>query len=68
MERMDTGYTVTLGLLAEMVWDNAIRKHREERLLQEIDQALAQGDEASFLELTNELKRLQAFQTFQAMK
>jgi uncharacterized protein YpiB (UPF0302 family) len=65
MERMDTGYTVILGLFAEMVWDNAIRKHREERLLQEIDQALAQGDETTFLELTSELKQLQ---TFQAMK
>lgn len=59
MERMDTYYSMMLGLFAEMVLDDAIRKAKEERLHREIDRALAQGDEAAFLALTSELKMLQ---------
>ena len=60
MERMDTHYSIMLGLFAEMVWDEAIRKAKEEQLHKEIDRALEQGDETAFLALTNELKTLQA--------
>ncbi len=60
MERMDTHYSMMLGLFAEMVWDEAIRKAKEERLHRDIDRALAQGDETAFLALTSELKMLQA--------
>lgn len=59
MEKMDvSGYAAMLGLFAEMVLDEAIRKHRQQTLYQEIDSALARGDEASFLALTRELKLL----------
>lgn len=47
-----------LGLFAEMVLDEALRKFREQSLYQEIDQALAKGDEQSFIALTNELNAL----------
>ncbi|WP_019534042.1 IDEAL domain-containing protein [Paenibacillus ginsengihumi] len=49
-----------LGLFAEMVLDEALRKFREQSLYQEIDQALAKGDEQSFIALTNELNALRA--------
>lgn len=59
MEKMDvSGYAAMLGLFAEMVLDEAIRKHKEETLYREIDSALARGDEKSFLALTHELKLL----------
>ncbi|KAF9115389.1 hypothetical protein BGX30_006300 [Mortierella sp. GBA39] len=51
-------YEVMLGLAAEMVWDEALRKHRSEELYREIDRALASGDEAAFRNLTDELKLL----------
>jgi uncharacterized protein YpiB (UPF0302 family) len=62
MERMDSNYSVMLGLVAEMIWDEAIRKYREERLHRGIDHALAQGDETTFLALTNELKQLNSYE------
>ncbi|MFC0214836.1 IDEAL domain-containing protein [Paenibacillus chartarius] len=49
-----------LSLFAEMVWDEAIRKYKERHLYEEIDSALAKGDQVSFLALTNELKSLQS--------
>ena len=59
MEKMEiSGYTAMLGLIAEMTLDEAIRKFKKERLYREIDDALARGDQASFLALTNELKLL----------
>ncbi|MCY7488172.1 IDEAL domain-containing protein, partial [Paenibacillus alvei] len=48
-----------LSLTAEMIWDNAIRKYRTEKIYEEIDKALATGDETSFRTLTDELKTLQ---------
>ncbi len=38
--------------------DEALRNHRGEELYREIDRALASGDEAAFLNLTDELKLL----------
>lgn len=61
MEKMDvSGYAAMLGLLAEMILDEAVKKHKRQTLYQEIDNALARGDEASFLDLTRELKLLQS--------
>lgn len=56
---MKAAYEVMLGLAAEMVWDEALRKRRCEMLQQEIDAALANGDELAFLALTSELKTLE---------
>jgi uncharacterized protein YpiB (UPF0302 family) len=59
MEKMDvSGYAAMLGLVAEMVLDEAIRKRKEETLYREIDSALARGDETSFIRLTQQLKEL----------
>lgn len=56
---MKAAYEVMLGLAAEMVWDEALRKRRCEMLQQEIDAALANGDELAFLALTSELNTLE---------
>ncbi|RKN72455.1 IDEAL domain-containing protein [Paenibacillus ginsengarvi] len=59
MEKMDvSGYGAMLGLFAEMVLDEAIRKMREQTLYREIDSALERGDEQSFLALTEQWKQL----------
>ncbi|WP_442601084.1 IDEAL domain-containing protein [Paenibacillus sp. KN14-4R] len=59
MGKMNVSNEVLLSLFAEMVWDESIRKYRQEHLYKAIDSALADGDEASFLVLTTELKSLQ---------
>ncbi|CAM3286963.1 MULTISPECIES: IDEAL domain-containing protein [Saccharibacillus] len=59
MDKMKAAYEVMLGLAAEMVWDEALRKRRCEMLQQEIDAALANGDELAFLALTSELNTLE---------
>jgi uncharacterized protein YpiB (UPF0302 family) len=53
-----SGYAAMLGLIAEMVLDEAIRKQREKTLYREIDSALARGDEESFIALTTQWKEL----------
>ncbi|TNJ63580.1 IDEAL domain-containing protein [Paenibacillus hemerocallicola] len=59
MEKMDvSGYAAMLGLFAEMVLDDAIRKQKEQTLYREIDSALARGDEKSFIVLTEQWKEL----------
>jgi uncharacterized protein YpiB (UPF0302 family) len=58
MDKMKVTYEIMLGLYAEFVLDEAIRKFREEHLYMEIDNALARGDESMFLQLTNELRAL----------
>ncbi len=55
---MKVTYEVMLGLAAEMVWDDALRKQRSEKLYMEIDNALATGDEVAFRNLTDELKAI----------
>jgi uncharacterized protein YpiB (UPF0302 family) len=49
-----------LSLMAEVFLDESLRKFKEEKLYQEIDNALASKDEDTFLLLTNELKNLQS--------
>ncbi len=63
MDKMGVAYEVRLGLLAEMVLDEAIRDFEEKRLYREIDNALARGDKVSFRKLTNELKILLSTKT-----
>lgn len=58
MEKMDVTYTTVLGIFAEMILDESLRKHREQQLYSEIDEALKKGDAASFFALTDELKIL----------
>ncbi|BFH69283.1 IDEAL domain-containing protein [Paenibacillus dendritiformis] len=59
MDKMKVTYEAMLSLTAEMIWDDAIRKYRTERIYEEIDKALAAGDETTFRSLTEELKTLQ---------
>ncbi|WP_366295201.1 IDEAL domain-containing protein [Paenibacillus sp. AN1007] len=58
MDKMKVTYEVMLGLAAEMVWDEALRKQRSEKLYLEIDKALAAGDEVAFRNLTDELRTI----------
>jgi len=58
LDKMKVTYEVMLGLAAEMVWDDALRKQRSEKLYMEIDKALATGDEVAFRNLTDELKAI----------
>lgn len=58
MDKMKATYEVMLGLAAEMVWDEALRKRRSDILHREIDMALATGDKLAFRNLTEELKSL----------
>lgn len=57
---MKVAYETLLGLAAEMVLDDALRKHRTEKIYEAIDDALANGDAETFLRLTEELKTLRA--------
>ncbi|GGA23192.1 IDEAL domain-containing protein [Paenibacillus physcomitrellae] len=59
MDKMKATYEVMLALAAEMALDEVLRKSREEELYGAIDSALAEGDEAAFRLLTDELKTLQ---------
>ncbi|MBP1999559.1 uncharacterized protein YpiB (UPF0302 family) [Paenibacillus shirakamiensis] len=59
MDQMKVSYEVMLSLAAEMVWDEALRRHRAEKIHYEIDTALAQGDKSAFCQLTNELRALE---------
>lgn len=59
MDQMKVTYEAMLSLAAEMVWDEALRKHRSEQIYNEIDAALAQGDEEAFRQLTDELRALE---------
>jgi len=58
LDKMKATYEVMLGLAAEMVWDEALRKQRSEKLYMEIDKALATGDKVAFRNLTDELKAI----------
>ncbi|MEK0314103.1 IDEAL domain-containing protein [Cohnella sp. 56] len=51
-------YETMLGLAAELTLDDALREYKKERLYGEIDHALEQGDSATFLRLTEELKTI----------
>ncbi len=56
---MNVKYEVMLGLMAEMILDDAVRKHQKEKLAVAIDAALASGDEHTFYELSTQLKQLE---------
>jgi len=58
MDKMKVTYETMLGLVAEMVLDEAIVDFRRRRLYDKIDQALAEGDEASFKKLAEEWKSI----------
>lgn len=58
MDKMKVTYEVMLGLSAEMVLDEALRKYKSDRLYRKIDEALASNDEVAFRTLTDELKAL----------
>ncbi|MEK8127378.1 IDEAL domain-containing protein [Paenibacillus filicis] len=60
MGKMNVTNDTMLSLFAEMVLDEAVRNFKEKRLYQEIDHALASGDESSFLALTTELNLLRS--------
>jgi len=49
---------VVLGLLAELVLDEALRAFRKKRLYEEIDRALAENNQEQFFTLTEELRSL----------
>jgi len=56
---MNVTYEAMLGLTAEMILDDAIRKHQKEMLVIAIDAALASGDEHTFYELSSKLKQFE---------
>jgi len=58
MEKMSMIYEALLGLHAEMILDAAMREYRVKRLYEEIDRALQNGDQESFLRLTGELREI----------
>lgn len=58
MGKMNISGDAVLGLVAELILDEAVRKFKTESLYKQIDSALARGDQASFLALTTELKLL----------
>ncbi|TJY44332.1 IDEAL domain-containing protein [Cohnella pontilimi] len=60
MDNMKVAYETMLGLAAEMVLDEALRKYRTEKIYEAIDLALAEGDADTFKRLTDELKSILA--------
>lgn len=57
MGKMNVSNNALLALFAEMVWDDAIRKYKEQNLYKEIDLALAKGINRPSLLLHLSLKR-----------
>jgi uncharacterized protein YpiB (UPF0302 family) len=58
MDKIVPSHDNLRSLFAELILDQAIREFREKELYREIDQALADGDQAMFLLLTHELRSL----------
>jgi uncharacterized protein YpiB (UPF0302 family) len=58
MDNMKVAYETMLGLAAEMILDEALRKYRTETIYKEIDEALVQGDSERFKQLTDELRAI----------
>ncbi|MFS0722630.1 IDEAL domain-containing protein [Paenibacillus sp. 1P07SE] len=58
MDKMKVTYEAMLGLTAEMVLDEAVRRFNKERIQQAIDQALAAGDEDTFRRLAEQWNAL----------
>lgn len=60
MRKMDiAAYAAMLGLTAEMVLDEAVKRYKQNKLYDDIDRALACGDETAFLSLTEQLKQME---------
>ncbi|QYR20998.1 IDEAL domain-containing protein [Paenibacillus sp. sptzw28] len=56
------GYNhVMLALFAEMTLDEALRKHKEQKLNAAIDNALRDRDKQAFIKLTDELRELRKY-------
>lgn len=58
MDNLKVAYENMLGLAAEMVLDEALRKYRTEKIYEAIDDALAHNDPETFRRLTDELKAI----------
>ncbi|EXX91296.1 hypothetical protein BG53_03755 [Paenibacillus darwinianus] len=58
MDKMKVTYEAMLGLAAEMILDEAVNAFRRKKIYDDIDRALADGDEDGFRRLTDELKTL----------
>lgn len=61
MDNTKVAYETMLGLAAELVLDEALRKYRVEQLYQMIDDALIQGNSEKFKQLTDELRAVNGF-------
>ncbi|RJE90061.1 IDEAL domain-containing protein [Paenibacillus sp. 1011MAR3C5] len=58
MDKMKETYEAMLGLVAELVLDEAVLKFQTEKLNHAIDTALASGDEDTFYRLVKQLNEL----------
>lgn len=58
MDKMKVTYEAMLGLVAELVLDEAVLKFQTEQLNCAIDKALALGDEDKFYRLVKQLNEL----------
>ncbi|BCU81805.1 UPF0302 protein YpiB [Polycladomyces abyssicola] len=61
MEKPDLVQEPMLSLMAEMILDKAVQEFQKKHLYRQIDQALAEGNKAAFLQLTEEWKNLLEF-------
>jgi uncharacterized protein YpiB (UPF0302 family) len=50
-----------LALFADMMLDEALRKHKEQKLNAAIDNALRDRDKQAFIKLTDELRELRKY-------
>ncbi|MBD2869677.1 IDEAL domain-containing protein [Paenibacillus arenilitoris] len=58
MDKMKVTYEAMLGLAAEFVLDEAVLKFRTNQIYDDIDKALAAGDEDTFYRLAKQLNAL----------
>lgn len=58
MDKMKETYEAMLGLVAELVLDEAVLKFQTEKLNHAIDKALASGDQDTFYRLVKQLNEL----------
>jgi len=58
MERQDLVQDQLLSLFAELLLDQAVHRFQKKQLYARIDESLAKQDKASFLQLSEELKKL----------
>ncbi|WP_054949635.1 ReoY family proteolytic degradation factor [Numidum massiliense] len=62
MERQNVVQDSLLSLLAEITLEQSLKSYRKKKLYEQIDAALAEGDEEAFLTLTEELRALLAYE------